>query len=522
MVVAAAGKAPDREALRSKSATLTYGALECEMRRVSAGFLALGLKAHDRIAVYLEKRVETVVSFYAATFAGGAFVPVNPLLRPPQVQHILNDCDVRILVTSAARLNLLKDIILDCPALEAIILVDEIADPVEIESAPRVILWCDLDGNGSNTPHRVIDTDMAAIIYTSGSTGLPKGVVLSHRNLVAGAKSVSQYLENTADDVILALLPLSFDAGLSQVTTAFYSRATVVLMDYLLPRDVARAVEREGVTGLAGVPPLWHHLAGLDWPDAARQGLRYFTNTGGHMSEPLLKKLRALFPDAAPYLMYGLTEAFRSTYLPPAEIDRRPGSIGKAIPGAEILVVKDDGSLCGPGEEGELVHRGALVAMGYWGDPERTAERFRPAPARDPHLTLPDIAVWSGDRVRIDDEGFLYFVGRRDEMIKTSGYRVSPTEIEELALKTGLVDEVAVIGIPDPALGQKIVMIVTEKRAAALEADALMSACRGALPLYMVPADIIVRTELPRNPNGKIDRNRLQADYERKNEKVES
>src|SRR5690606_18419806 len=217
--------------------------------------------------------------------------------------------------------------------------------------------------------------------------------------------------------------------------------AHVVLMNYLVAQDVPRLCAKHGVTGLTAVPPLWIQLAEARWPEAAAAGLRYFANTGGRMPRPLVGSLRARFPNALPYLMYGLTEAFRSTYLDPAEVDRRPHSIGKAIPDAEILVVRPDGSLCGPGEEGELVHRGALVAQGYWNDPERTAERFRPVPGRSEPWRTPERAVFSGDIVVTDAEGFLYYVGRRDEMIKTSGYRVSPTEIEEAAYRTRLVGD---------------------------------------------------------------------------------
>jgi acyl-CoA synthetase (AMP-forming)/AMP-acid ligase II len=289
---------------------------------------------------------------------------------------------------------------------------------------------------------------MAAILYTSGSTGKPKGVVLSHRNLIVGAESVSQYLQNSAQDVILAVLPLSFDAGLSQLTTAFNVGAHVVLMNYLLPNDVVRLCAKHRVNGLTCVPPLWNQLADQKWPDEVRSALRYFANTGGRMPKLTLKKLRNCFPTARPYLMYGLTEAFRSTYLDPAEIDKRPDSIGKAIPNAEILVVRPDGSRCVPGEEGELVHRGGLVALGYWKDPARTAERFRPVPEQTGNAwRTKETAVFSGDTVVSDAEGFLYFIGRKDEMIKTSGYRVSPTEIEEVAYDSGLVGDAVAMGL---------------------------------------------------------------------------
>ena len=353
---------------------------------------------------------------------------------------------------------------------------------------------------------------MAAILYTSGSTGRPKGVVLSHRNLIVGAESVSHYLGNSPDDVILSALPLSFDAGFSQLTTAFSVGAHVVLLNYLLPADVVRLCARHRVTGLTCVPPLWIQIADQDWPAEAAEHLRYFANTGGRMPKATLDRLRSVFPEATPFLMYGLTEAFRSTYLDPAEVDRRPDSIGKAIPNAEILVVRPDGSLCDPGEEGELVHRGALVAMGYWNDPERTAERFRPAPAREPGLCTEELAVWSGDVVVRDEEGFLYFVGRKDEMIKTSGYRVSPSEIEEVAYDTGLVRDAVALGVEDAKLGQHVVLVVSPASGGQVDVDALLAQMKKALPLYMLPKRVDVRPEIPRSPNGKFDRTLLREE----------
>ena len=421
---------------------------------------------------------------------------------------------MRALVTSPPRLATLAEALADCPDLATIIIVGKGETPA---APPQATLsgWDDLLqwGRGRRTAtHPIIDTDMSAILYTSGSTGMPKGVVLSHRNMLAGAASVSQYLENDRNDRILAVLPLSFDAGLSQLTTAFTAGATVVLMNYLLPRDVVRTCAETGVTGLTCVPPLWFQLAQQEWPAAAARHMRYFANTGGHMPRPTLHRLRTLLPHAKPYLMYGLTEAFRSTYLDPSEVDRRPDSIGKAIPNAEILVVDPDGAPCQPGEEGELVHRGALVAMGYWNDPQRTAERFRPAPNQPPAIPLPEMAVWSGDIVRTDEDGFVYFVGRRDDMIKTSGYRVSPAEVEDIVYGTGLVGEAVALGVPHPALGQGIVLVAASASGASLDSDSLMQRCRAELPLYMVPAAIELRPALPRTPNGKIDRKSLAGE----------
>ena len=300
------------------------------------------------------------------------------------------------------------------------------------------------------------------------------------RNLVVGAESVAQYLENSSDDRILSVLPLSFDYGLNQLTTAFHTGATCVLMDHLLPRDVINAVQAENISGLAAVPPLWIQLAQLSWPKIT--SLRYITNSGGAMPQATLDMLRNILPKTKVFLMYGLTEAFRSTFLPPEEIDIRLNSIGKAIPNAEVLVLREDGSHCAPGEPGELVHRGALVSMGYWNDLEKTSVRFRPFPQRETGLTIPEIAVWSGDTVRADEEGFLYFISRRDEMIKTSGYRVSPTEVEEVIYATKLVGEAAAIGIPHPVLGQTIVVIATPREGINLDTNELLTACKLNLP----------------------------------------
>jgi acyl-CoA ligase (AMP-forming) (exosortase A-associated) len=358
----------------------------------------------------------------------------------------------------------------------------------------------------------VIDVDMAAIFYTSGSTGSPKGVVISHRNLICGAESVASYLHNNPSDVILAALPLSFDAGFSQLTTGFISGAHVVLVNYLLPSDIVQACAKHRVTGLTCVPPLWIQIAELKWPEEATQTLRYFANTGGRMPRSTLTKLRSIFTKAAPYLMYGLTEAFRSTYLNPAEVDRRPNSIGKAIPNAEILVVRPDGSECEAYEEGELVHRGALVSLGYWNDPKSTAARFRPAPGRAAGIKIEELAVFSGDTVVRDDEGFLYFVGRKDEMIKTSGYRVSPVEIEEVIYDTGMVRDAAAFGVEDETLGHAVVIAVSPMPGASLDEAALLTELRKRLPLYMVPRQVVIRDELPRSPNGKFDRTLLRQE----------
>jgi acyl-CoA ligase (AMP-forming) (exosortase A-associated) len=499
---------PQAEALAYQDRRLDYAALAKDVQAAATAVLSLGLGRGERLAVYLEKRLETVVALFGTAAAGCVFVPVNPLLKAEQVAYILGDCNVRMLVTTSDRLHLLVTVLPQCHDLHTVLVVGPCED---LPSVPNVniLSWDDALCAGGTTPvHRCIDSDMAAILYTSGSTGKPKGVVLSHRNMVAGAKSVASYLENTPDDRILSVLPLSFDYGLSQLTTAFHVGATAVLMNYLLPRDILNSVEKERITGLAAVPPLWIQLAQLNWPEQA--SLRYITNSGGAMQRTTLDALRKALPKTQVYLMYGLTEAFRSTYLPPAELDRRPDSMGKAIPNAEVMVLREDGSPCAPGDPGELVHRGALVAMGYWNDLEKTAERFKPVSSRQQGLPIPELAVWSGDTVRMDEEGFLYFISRKDEMIKTSGYRVSPTEVEEVIYAMDHVGEAAAIGVAHPILGQAIVAVITARDGVQLDAEALLLACKPHLPAYMLPARIeIWSNSLPRNPNGKIDRKLL-------------
>jgi acyl-CoA ligase (AMP-forming) (exosortase A-associated) len=515
LISVAALRDSDASALSHGEQSLRYGELDRSVRACASGLARLGLQRGERVAIYLEKRFETVIASFGAPAAGSVFVPLNPLLKAEQVGFIVRDCDVRVLITSPQRLPALLPQLAQCPSLRQLVLTEAAAALPPLPNGVVMLSWADLlEGARAGAVHRVIDTDMAAILYTSGSTGRPKGVVLSHRNMVAGAKSVSSYIGNHSGDTLLAALPLSFDAGFSQLTTAFHSGARVVLLNYLLPRDVLKALQREQVTGLTAVPPLYIQLTQLEWPPAIADHLRYFANTGGRMPRETLALLRKRVPKSRPFLMYGLTEAFRSTYLPPEEADRRPDSIGKAIPNAEILVLREDGSDCDVDEPGELVHRGALVGMGYWNDAEKTAERYRLLPGRPAGLQLPEYAVFSGDTVRRDAEGFLYFIGRRDEMMKTSGYRVSPTEVEEVLYATQRVGECVAFGVDHATLGQVIQIVATPARGEALDVQALLAECRSRMPAYMVPAGIdVVSGPLPRNPNGKIDRKTLSTSW---------
>ncbi len=508
---------PDSTALEYKKKKISYQELCAQASDFAGGYASMALPKGSRVGVFLPKQIETVSAFFGALYAGGSIVPINPVLKAIQIEHILCDCDVSILVTSAARLNLLENVIGKCPKLKKIVLVDaDLSNQKNTNYSTPIEQWNSFCQplQSSDVP-TVIESDLAAIFYTSGSTGKPKGVVLTHHNMYVGAESVAQYQNNNEHDRILAVLPFSFDYGFSQLTTSFLVGATVILLDYLLPKDVINTLEKSQATGLAGVPPLWMQITKLTWPESIKDHLRFITNSGGAMPQSTLSILKSKLPNTDIYLMYGLTEAFRSTYLPPDQVDIRPTSMGKAIPNAEIFVINSNNEECQPGEEGELVHRGPLVAQGYWNDPVKTAERYKPLP---PSLTdgrtVQELAVWSGDAVKKDEEGYLYFVSRTDEMIKTSGYRVSPTEIEESLLLMENISEAVAMGIPHSDIGQAIIVAATSQSSNEnLEQD-IIGALKKQLPPYMIPHKVFIRTDLPRNANGKFDRKKLFLEYE--------
>jgi acyl-CoA ligase (AMP-forming) (exosortase A-associated) len=482
--------APGAPALITREGELDYAGLERAVGALAAALQARGLEPGGRVASWLPKTLITGVLPLACARAGLVHVPINPLLKRGQVAHILADSGAALLLTGEARLHTLSEE--DCPrGCEAV---------TEEEGAAM------LAGAGRLAPSAAAPDDLAALLYTSGSTGRPKGVMLSHANLWLGAISVAHYLGLAPQDRTLGVLPLSFDYGQNQLLSAWAAGGCAIPIEYLAARDVIRAVERHDVTTLAGVPPLWVQLIEASWPPSALLRLRRLTNSGGHLPPSVVRRMREMFPAAEIHLMYGLTEAFRSTSLDPALLGDHPDSIGAAIPFAEVMVVRPDGTPTVPGEAGELVHAGPLVAKGYWNDLERTAERFRPAP---PQSLCGGTAVWSGDRVRRDEQGLLYFVGREDAMIKTSGNRVSPTEVEEAAVASGLVAEAVALGYPDHRLGEAIALVVRGEKASEAE---LRNHLKRELPNFMQPSAILWRSELPKSPNGKLDRERLKSE----------
>lgn len=476
--------APNAIALEDKAGTLTYVALEASVGGMAHALARHCLAAGERVASWLPKTRVACLLPLAGPRAGLVHVPINPALKRAQVAHILADSGARLLVTQKARLTALE--------------------PGDVPADCRILTEEELVGSDVLPPAQGDAEALAAILYTSGSTGRPKGVMLSHANLWLGAISVAHYLKITPEDHVLGVLPLSFDYGQNQLFSTWAAGGRVVPLDYLTARDVVKAVDRFAITTLAGVPPLWVQLLEAEWPAETAARLRRLTNSGGALTRPLVQGLRERFPDADLYPMYGLTEAFRSTYLEPALVEAHSESIGRAIPFAEILIVDAEGKRA---TQGELVHAGPLVAKGYWRDPERTALRFRPAPA---FAQQPGMAVWSGDAVAQDDQGLLRFIGRDDEMIKSSGNRISPTEIEEAVVAGGETSEAVALGIPDPRLGQAILVVA---RGDGSREDELRARLRRELPSFQQPARYVWRETLPRNANGKLDRSGLKTEF---------
>ncbi|XUU60098.1 acyl-CoA ligase (AMP-forming), exosortase A system-associated [Erythrobacter sp. HA6-11] len=481
----------DAPALVLKRETLTHEELASRVGKLAAWLKAQVPQEGARVASWDAKGELTCLLPLAAPRAGLTHVPINPLLKRAQAAHILSDCGASMLIANKGRMN----------SLEAEDIPEGCATWLETDALEAAYSQSEALPTSNANPD-----DIAAILYTSGSTGRPKGVVLSHANLWLGAVSVAHYLKLADDDVTLGVLPLSFDYGQNQLLSTWYAGGSVVPLDYLFARDVMKACAKHSITTLAAVPPLWVQLTELDWTEEAVASMRRMTNSGGALTRDLVSDLRSIFPQADLYPMYGLTEAFRSTFLDPSLVDKHPTSMGQAIPFAEIMVIDENGAVAEPGDEGELVHCGPLVAQGYWQDPERTARRFKPAPEASEYGGM---AVWSGDSVKREANGLLYFVARRDAMIKSAGNRISPQEVEEGALASGLVAEAVALGLPDERLGHAVHLVVRAEPGAVDFETGLPKFLAKELPNFMQPAEIHWKETMPLNPNGKIDRTAL-------------
>lgn len=482
LVLNAANSDGARTAIIETPKRTDYAALAAHTLAFAETLHAAGVRRDDRVAILLQRGAEAAAALFGVLAAGGIAVLVNESLRPRQIEHILGHSSARLLVTSKGLLERQRP----------------------IQTAARMLDVDDVPARGTFGPLPRVGLDVAQIVYTSGSTGLPKGVTISHANLWAGMQAVVDYLGIDRDDRIASLLPFSFDYGLNQLLTCVGTRAALVVERSPVPQRIVRTLREEAVTILPAVPPLWLQLLGVEAFEGQRlPALRVMTNTGGRLPTDAVRRLRACQPHASLVLMYGLTEAFRSTYLRPEKADSKPDSIGRAIPGAEVLVLDEGGGQCGPGETGELVHRGPTVALGYWDDPEGTAQVFRPNPLRPEGTPATERVVFSGDLVYRDEDGELFFVGRRDGMIKTLGYRVSPDEVVEVLYASGEVAEAVVTAEPDELRGSRIVAYVVLAPEGDLER--LVAFCSKEMPRYMQPERVEVRSSLDRTPSGKFD-----------------
>jgi acyl-CoA ligase (AMP-forming) (exosortase A-associated) len=484
----------DRPALLDGVRQWSFSLLAGEVEKLAGAIRARNVERGDRVAILLPKCLEECAAIFAASRSDAVFVPINPVLKAQQIRHILIDSGAVLLITNRQ-------------------LREKLGEAIDGIDGLSVLDVEDREGNHLPAPSpRAIGQDLAAILYTSGSTGAPKGVMLSHANLIAGTRIVRTYLSITPEDRLLSVLPFSFDYGLNQLLTVVEQGATIVLFTFQMGDQIVRELAKHRITGLAGVPTIWAILTKAA-PSLARTplpDLRYITNSGGAVPEATVRRLREILPQTQIFLMYGLTEAFRSTYLPPGEVDKRPTSIGKAIPECEVFPLTTDGQRAKPGEPGILVHRGPTVSLGYWRRPEETARVLRPNPLRAT-VEGGETVCWSGDLVYEDADGFLYFVGRQDAMIKSAGYRISPTEVEDALMLSGAFRQVAAIGLPDEWLGQRL-MAVAVGQQNGIDIEAVLRQLTETLPSHMVPSRIELVPELPVTPNGKVDYKRLVAE----------
>lgn len=505
-----ADRFPDKVALVAGTQRLTYRVLEERANRLAHSLIELGVQRGDRVAIYLDNSVEAVAAIFAALKAGGVFLVINPSTKSDKFVYMLNNCRAKALVCPRAKL---KDIVAKSPQLPhtkiAIVDGELLPDQRQVGSFNILSLQKCMDDEVLPTtrPRRQnIDIDLAGLIYTSGSTGNPKGVMLTHLNMVSAATSITTYLGNRQDEVILNVLPLAFDYGLYQVLMGFKIGGTVILeRSFAYPHVVLEKIGSEQVTGFPIVPTIAALLLQLDLTKYDFSSLRYLTNTAAALPTDHINKLRRLFPQAKLFSMYGLTECKRVSYLPPEQLDIRPGSVGRGMPNEEAYIVDEEGRRVGPGVTGELVVRGANVMKGYWEMPEETAQRLKPGPLPGENI------LYTGDLFRMDEEGYLYFVGRRDDIIKCKGEKVSPKEVENVLSCLEGVAEVAVIGVPDPILGYAVKAVIQLKEGAVLSEKDVLRRCSQCLEDFMVPKFIEFRTELPKTANGKIDKLYLGA-----------
>nr|HEX4312349.1 AMP-binding protein [Kofleriaceae bacterium] len=504
-----AARLPHKVALVCGDHRVTYEQLDQRASALAASLAARGVVRGDRVVVFADNTVDTVVSFWGVMKANAIVSIVSPLTKVDKLAYLLNDCRAKVLISDAHLAHVFAEAAKRSPHLAAVIVSGALDDRATAATSglPGVVAWADALAGGAPAPKRAcLDLDLASIIYTSGSTGEPKGVMLTHRNMLTACTAIGTYLEVAEDEIILGVLPLAFDYGLYQMIMAFRAGARLVLeRSFAFPAAVLKKVVDEKVTGFPGVPTIFAVLAGMSsLGDYDFSAIRYVTNTAAALPVKHITMLRGLFPAARIYSMYGLTECKRCTYLPPTDIDRKPESVGIAIPNTELWLVDDHDQKLGPNQVGQLVIRGATVMKGYWEKPEATARRLKPGPIPGEQV------LYTGDLCRLDDEGYLYFVGRMDDIIKSRGEKVAPKEVESAIVAIKGVREAAVIGVPDDLLGQAVKAFVVLDAGVTLDGKTIQKECAARLESFMVPKYVDIIAELPKTNTGKIKKTDLR------------
>lgn len=501
-----ASRLGDKVALVCGNQRVTYGDLDMRSNAIAHHLTDAGIARGDRVVVFADNTVEAVIAFWAVLKANAVVCIVNPLTKSDKLDYLLNDCRPTALITDKHLHSIFREPARNCPSLRRMI----VSGPIEhsdLQELPHAVRWDAAVAAAGSTPpwRRCIDIDLAAIIYTSGSTGEPKGVMLTHRNMIAACASISSYLALAEDEVILNVLPLAFDYGLYQMIMAFGAGARLVLeRSFAFPAQILGLIKQERVTGFPGVPTIFAALGELrSLRDQDFSSIRYVTNTAAALPLKHILLLQELFSGARIYSMYGLTECKRCTYLPPEDLERKPSSVGIAIPNTEMWIVDEHDRRVGPGIVGQLVIRGATVMKGYWGKPEATARKLKPGP-------LPgEQVLYTGDYCRMDAEGYLYFVGRGDEIIKSRGEKIAPKEVENVLMNIAGVREAAVIGVPDELLGQAVKAFVVMEQGSMIGEKQLQKECQRRLENFMVPKSIVIVPSLPMTDTGKLKKTAL-------------
>lgn len=507
-LIESARRLPDKIALVCQKKRVSYDDLDAQSNALANALVKLGVERGDRVVIFADNTVETVVSFWAVLKANAVVSVVNPLTKGDKLRYLLDDCEATAMITDGHLSRVFADVVKGARHLKCLVISGKL-DREKLEGAPHTVSWDEAlaTGNRSKPPLRkAIDVDLASIIYTSGSTGDPKGVMLTHRNMLTAATSVSTYLEMQEDDIVLNVLPMSFDYGLYQMIMSYRLGSRMVLeRSFTFPAQVLKVMMEEKVTGFPGVPTIFAILGDLkNLGDYDFSRIRFVSNTAAALPVKHIEMLRKLFPQARVYSMYGLTECKRCTYLPPKDLDRKPTSVGVAIPNTEMWIVDEQDRRLGPGEVGQLVIRGATVMRGYWQKPRETAKKLRPGP-------LPgEFVLYTGDHCKMDEEGYLYFVGRMDDVIKSRGEKVAPKEVENALVHIPGVKEVAVIGVPDEILGQAVKAFIVPESGATLTARQIIGEAQGRLENFMVPKFVEIVADLPKTTTGKIKKTDLR------------